>query len=104
LVICGSFGDIFKRNSINNGLILVESPDLIADVHPNRPVRWYDGQLAVLTALTPDATLPESLRQVSDQVGRFDENQAVIDRVPLENVTERAADYQSGVKAVRTAS
>lgn len=32
LVICGSFGDIFKRNSINNGLILVESPELIADM------------------------------------------------------------------------
>ncbi|WVQ93680.1 homoaconitase, mitochondrial [Kwoniella sp. CBS 9459] len=32
LVICGSFGDIFKRNSINNGLILVESPSLIKDM------------------------------------------------------------------------
>ncbi|WWD08996.1 homoaconitase, mitochondrial [Kwoniella europaea PYCC6329] len=32
LVICGSFGDIFKRNSINNGLILVESPTLIKDM------------------------------------------------------------------------
>lgn len=32
LVICGSFGDIFKRNSINNGLILVEAPELIEDL------------------------------------------------------------------------
>jgi len=32
VVICGSFGDIFKRNSINNGLILIESPDLITDL------------------------------------------------------------------------
>lgn len=32
IVICGSFGDIFKRNSINNGLILIESPDLITDL------------------------------------------------------------------------
>lgn len=32
LVICGSFGDIFKRNSINNGLILIEAPDLIEDL------------------------------------------------------------------------
>lgn len=31
-MICGSFGDIYKRNAINNGLILVESPDLIADL------------------------------------------------------------------------
>lgn len=32
LVICGSFGDIFKRNSINNGLILIEAPELITDL------------------------------------------------------------------------
>ncbi|WWC85790.1 homoaconitase, mitochondrial [Kwoniella dendrophila CBS 6074] len=35
LVICGSFGDIFKRNSINNGLILIESPSLIKDFTEN---------------------------------------------------------------------
>lgn len=32
LVICGSFGDIFKRNSINNGLICVECPELVRDL------------------------------------------------------------------------
>ncbi|GAA5884831.1 hypothetical protein JCM6882_007113 [Rhodosporidiobolus microsporus] len=32
LVLCGSFGDIFKRNSINNALICVECPDLIEDL------------------------------------------------------------------------
>ena len=32
LVICESFGDIFKRNSINNGLILVECPELVTDL------------------------------------------------------------------------
>lgn len=32
LVICGSFGDIFKRNSINNGLICLESPELVNDL------------------------------------------------------------------------
>ncbi|KAK4688555.1 homoaconitate hydratase, partial [Tremellales sp. Uapishka_1] len=32
LVICGSFGDIFKRNSINNGLICIEAPLLIKDM------------------------------------------------------------------------
>lgn len=32
LVIAGSFGDIFKRNAINNGLVCVESPALVADL------------------------------------------------------------------------
>jgi homoaconitate hydratase len=32
LVVCGSFGDIFKRNSINNGLICVESPELVNEL------------------------------------------------------------------------
>lgn len=32
LVIAGSFGDIFKRNAINNGLICVECPELVSDL------------------------------------------------------------------------
>jgi homoaconitate hydratase len=32
LVIAGSFGDIFKRNAINNGLVCVECPALVADL------------------------------------------------------------------------
>ncbi|KAH0582635.1 Homoaconitase, mitochondrial [Termitomyces sp. J132] len=32
LVIAGSFGDIFKRNAINNGLVCLESPKLVSDL------------------------------------------------------------------------
>ena len=32
LVVAGSFGDIFKRNAINNGLVCVESPELVAEL------------------------------------------------------------------------
>jgi homoaconitate hydratase len=32
LVIAGSFGDIFKRNAINNGLICLECPQLVEDM------------------------------------------------------------------------
>jgi len=32
LVIAGSFGDIFKRNAINNGLVCLESPELVTDL------------------------------------------------------------------------
>ncbi|KAG6906095.1 mitochondrial Homoaconitase [Tephrocybe rancida] len=36
LVIAGSFGDIFKRNAINNGLVCLESPELVRDL-----TEWY---------------------------------------------------------------
>lgn len=32
LVISGSFGDIFKRNAINNGLVCLECPELVEDL------------------------------------------------------------------------
>ncbi|KAF8633095.1 hypothetical protein AX15_001512 [Amanita polypyramis BW_CC] len=32
LVIAGSFGDIFKRNAINNGLVCLECPELVHDL------------------------------------------------------------------------
>ena len=32
VVIAGSFGDIFKRNSINNGLVCLECPELVKDL------------------------------------------------------------------------
>lgn len=32
LVIAGSFGDIFKRNAINNGLVCLECPELVRDL------------------------------------------------------------------------
>lgn len=32
LVIAGSFGDIFKRNAINNGLVCLECPELVSDL------------------------------------------------------------------------
>ncbi|KAJ7056590.1 hypothetical protein C8F01DRAFT_1154234 [Mycena amicta] len=32
VIIAGSFGDIFKRNAINNGLVCLESPELVAEL------------------------------------------------------------------------
>lgn len=54
LVICGSFGDIFKRNSINNGLILIEAPELITELterfgkEGQRNKGGKDGELTVI--------------------------------------------------------
>jgi homoaconitate hydratase len=32
IVVAGSFGDIFKRNAINNGLVCVECPGVVRDM------------------------------------------------------------------------
>ena len=52
LVIAGSFGDIFKRNAINNGLICLESPELIQDLtdsYANNGKRGAGGKEGELT-------------------------------------------------------
>ncbi|KAF5327578.1 hypothetical protein D9619_004349 [Psilocybe cf. subviscida] len=53
LVVAGSFGDIFKRNAINNGLVCLECPDLVADLTSayakdgKRGAGGRDGELTV---------------------------------------------------------
>lgn len=53
LVIAGSFGDIFKRNAINNGLVCIESPELVKDLTDayakggKRGAGGKDGELTV---------------------------------------------------------
>ena len=53
LVIAGSFGDIFKRNAINNGLVCLESPELVQDLteayakNGKRGAGGKDGELTV---------------------------------------------------------
>lgn len=52
LVIAGSFGDIFKRNAINNGLICIESPELVTDLtneYAKDGVRGKGGKQGELT-------------------------------------------------------
>ncbi|ORY34228.1 mitochondrial putative Homoaconitase [Naematelia encephala] len=54
LVIGGSFGDIYKRNAINNGLILIEAPKLIDELTERlakdgvRGKGGKDGELTVI--------------------------------------------------------
>lgn len=47
LVIAGSFGDIFKRNAINNGLVCLECPELVEHLtqeHARDGVRGKGGK------------------------------------------------------------
>ena len=53
IVVAGSFGDIFKRNAINNGLVCVECPELVRDLTKayakdgQRGAGGIDGELTV---------------------------------------------------------
>lgn len=57
VVIAGSFGDIFKRNAINNGLVCFECPELVSDLTEQyakdgqRGAGGKDGELTVDKAL-----------------------------------------------------
>jgi homoaconitate hydratase len=59
LVIAGSFGDIFKRNAINNGLVCMECPELVADLtreYAKDGIRGAGGKNGELT-VDPEMTV-----------------------------------------------
>jgi homoaconitate hydratase len=63
LVIAGSFGDIFKRNAINNGLVCLESPELVRDLTQGwakdgrRGAGGKDGELTVEKGWTVEVSM-----------------------------------------------
>ncbi|OBZ74641.1 Homoaconitase, mitochondrial [Grifola frondosa] len=65
LVIAGSFGDIFKRNAINNGLVCIECPALVADLtkeyakDEKRGAGGKDGELTVNKGISIDVRVVE---------------------------------------------
>lgn len=75
LVIAGSFGDIFKRNAINNGLLCVECPDLIAELteqfaqDATRGKGTKDGQLTAQTGWNVELQSAEGALKVRFQKG-----------------------------------
>ena len=69
LVLAGSFGDIFKRNAINNGLVCLEAPELVADLtraYAKDGKRGAGGRTA--GELTVDAGLTVSVHMASGRV------------------------------------
>jgi len=76
LVIAGSFGDIFKRNAINNGLVCVECPELVADLTSEyakdgkRGAGGIEGELTVNAGIAVDANVGEGVVAVTRSDGR----------------------------------
>ena len=70
LVIAGSFGDIFKRNAINNGLVCIESPELVRDLTEvyakdgKRGAGGRDGELTVDKGLDVNVKVAEGTVEV----------------------------------------
>ena len=75
LVIAGSFGDIFKRNAINNGLICVECPKLVHDLTEvyakggQRGAGGKDGELTVDRGLHIDINMSDGRVLVKSNAG-----------------------------------
>ncbi|KAG0145731.1 hypothetical protein CROQUDRAFT_78452 [Cronartium quercuum f. sp. fusiforme G11] len=76
LVLAGSFGDIFKRNAINNGLICLECPALIEDLKKDADGSLVTGWNLVLESGTGKIVLSkegggeERVYQASAAVGK----------------------------------
>ncbi|KAH9912335.1 homoaconitase [Epithele typhae] len=68
LVIAGSFGDIFKRNAINNGLVCVECPALVADLTERHAKDGKRGAGGVVGELTVNKGHEISVRVVEGAV------------------------------------
>jgi homoaconitate hydratase len=68
LVLAGSFGDIFKRNAINNGLVCLEAPDLVVDLTRAYAKNGTRGAGGLAGELTVDAGLAVSVRMADGKV------------------------------------
>jgi homoaconitate hydratase len=68
LVLAGSFGDIFKRNAINNGLVCLEIPELVADLTHAYAKNGARGAGGLGGEPTVDAGLGISIRMTDGEV------------------------------------
>lgn len=68
LVLAGSFGDIFKRNAINNGLVCLEAPELVADLTRAYAKNGARGAGGLGGEPTVDAGLGVSIRMADGEV------------------------------------
>ena len=76
LVIAGSFGDIFKRNAINNGLVCMECPELVADLTSQwakdgmRGAGGVNGELTVIPQFNIEVNMSDGTVTVTNADGQ----------------------------------
>ncbi|KAJ7220034.1 hypothetical protein GGX14DRAFT_585177 [Mycena pura] len=75
-VLAGSFGDIFKRNAINNGLVCLECPELVSDLTARHAKGGARGAGGVHGELTVDRGLHVNVGMVDGRVVLTDEGGA----------------------------
>lgn len=76
LVLAGSFGDIFKRNAINNALLCIECPDLIRDLTEafakggkRGAGGLKEGELTVVTGWTVEVSTADGVVKIKGPEG-----------------------------------
>lgn len=75
LVIAGSFGDIFKRNAINNGLVCLECPELVSDLTKaygldgKRGAGGKDGEMTVEKGIEVEVSMAEGTIVITSSGG-----------------------------------
>ncbi len=67
-VLAGSFNETYKRNALNNGLLVVEAPALVRSLK----ARFGDGERTVRTGLTAGIDVARSEVRVGDEVFPID--------------------------------
>jgi len=67
LVIAGSFSETYKRNALNNGLLVIEAPRLVADLKE----RCGEEQLTLRTGLSARVDFQRALIEVEEDVYPF---------------------------------
>ena len=69
-IVAKSFARIFFRNAINNGLLLIEQPDLYDEVEEGDEADVFPGKEIIVNGKSyPIASLPDNLKEILEAGG-----------------------------------
>ena len=63
MVLAGSFSQTYKRNAINNGFLVLETPDLLADLNNE----FNDGVLSIKTGWIATVNFQKSIIIINEK-------------------------------------